>query len=121
MKVISPFAKIIGSNLLNKREEKRYTQAYMAILCEMSQPNYSDIERGKREPTISQLIKFAEIFGTTVDVLVRSHENKASVATDHPKANKLTPSDTDTYIAILENQVRNLLQREKEQKKALSP
>lgn len=61
---------IIASNLLTKREEKRLTQAYLAYLSGMSQPNYSDIERGKTRPSIDQLKKFAEILDVTVDELI---------------------------------------------------
>jgi transcriptional regulator with XRE-family HTH domain len=106
---------IFASNLLTKREEKRYTQAYMAFLSGMSQPNYSDIERGKTRPSINQLKKFSEILGISVDELI-SDPNQIS-ATVLPAS---TPSqeallrrieEKDIYIKILESQLINLMQK----------
>ena len=105
---------IFASNLLARREEKRFTQAYMAIHSNMSQPNYSDIERGKTNPSILQLKRFAEILETTMDDLMfdttspsqKGKENQNSVVffeNSVPMKNE----DKDTYIRILENQLRN--------------
>jgi transcriptional regulator with XRE-family HTH domain len=105
--------KIFASNLLARREEKRYTQSYMAFQCGMSQPNYSDIERGKTSPSISQLKRFADVLETTVDDLLT--EQEISPATDSSQAvagarRTLSEKEKDTYIKILEERIRILLQ-----------
>lgn len=106
---------IIASNLLAMREEKRYTQAYMAIHSNMSQPNYSDIERGKTQPSISQLKKFALILETTVDELIREEcdlREKKKLRDFQSQAairNPMTPQDKDFYIKLLEDQLRSIL------------
>jgi transcriptional regulator with XRE-family HTH domain len=116
LKTTAHFMNIIASNLLQKREEKRYTQSYMAMHCHMSQPNYSDIERGKTEPSISQLKKFAEILETTVDELIfergaetEHSDQKKRIDKKQTQPGAMTPEDKDTYIKILENQLRNVL------------
>ncbi len=108
--------KIFASNLLTKREEKRYTQAYVAVLCNMSQPNYSDIERGKTSPSVSQLRKFSEIFETTIDELINEKKEKKESIQSIEKI--LTPSEIlvtsdtrDIYIKTLENCLRILLEK----------
>ncbi|WP_335340928.1 helix-turn-helix transcriptional regulator [Bartonella apihabitans] len=44
--------KIIGVNFANLRREKRLTQEKISELTEISQQYLSDLERGKRNPTI---------------------------------------------------------------------
>jgi transcriptional regulator with XRE-family HTH domain len=106
------YMNIFASNLLARREQKRYTQAYMAIHCGMSQPNYSDIERGKTNPSISQLKKFAEVLEISVDELI-SDQPIGAIDPDKPSRFLLkqgaTEADKDIYIKILENRVRILL------------
>jgi transcriptional regulator with XRE-family HTH domain len=100
---------IFASNLLARREEKRYTQAFMAIHCGMSQPNYSDIERGKTSPSIEQLKKFAKILEITVDELISEQPASHSDTTISQPVLQRTEADKDTYIKILENRLRALL------------
>ncbi|MEO6284133.1 MAG: helix-turn-helix transcriptional regulator [Dyadobacter sp.] len=100
---------IFASNLLARREEKRLTQAFMAIHCGMSQPNYSDIERGKTNPSIEQLKKFAKILEITVDELISEQQMSHSETPITPPVLQRTEADKDTYIKILENRLRALL------------
>ena len=110
---------VIASNLLAKREEKRLTQAYMAFLSGMSQPNYSDIERGKTRPSIDQLKRFAEILGVTVDELI-SEVKKQKVPqvresfenTEGRRAALIKAiEERDNYIKLLESQLAYLKKR----------
>jgi transcriptional regulator with XRE-family HTH domain len=100
---------VFASNLLARREEKRYTQAFMAIHCGMSQPNYSDIERGKTSPSIDQLKKFAKILKITVDELISEQQPDHSETLISQPVLQRTEADKDTYIRILENRLRALL------------
>ena len=105
----------IASNLLAKREEKRFKQSYVAEQCGMSQPNYSNIERGETSPSIDQLRKFAEVFGTTVEELIadRTGNDHGNLTPLKIHKKTLTESDKDIYIKILENQVRTLMTKKK--------
>ncbi|WAC09367.1 helix-turn-helix domain-containing protein [Dyadobacter pollutisoli] len=100
---------VFASNLLARREEKRYTQAFMAIHSGMSQPNYSDIERGKTSPSIEQLKKFAKILEITVDELISEERTSHSDTPIPQPVLQRTEADKDTYIKILENRLRTLL------------
>lgn len=107
---------IIASNLLTKREEKRLTQSYMAYLSGMSQPNYSDIERGKTRPSIDQLKKFAEILKVSVDELISEtkKQKKPQVRASSKKPGKKQSTlirvieEKDNYIKMLESQLADL-------------
>lgn len=52
------------------RERKGLKQKDIAGFADMSQANYSDIERGITKPSIEHLIKFAEILEITIDDLI---------------------------------------------------
>ena len=100
---------VLASNLLAKREEKRLTQAHMALLSGMSQPNYSDIERGKTRPSVEQLKVFSQILGTTVDELLsdpkQSPCSQPTALTDDRSALLKSIENKDKYIRILESQI----------------
>lgn len=67
---IKQLTKSIASNLLALREHRNIKQKEMAELSEMSQANYSDIERGKTKPSIDALLRFAQILNVSVDLLI---------------------------------------------------
>lgn len=52
--------KIIGVNFATLRREKNLTQEKISELTEISQQYLSDLERGKRNPTIKTLQKIAD-------------------------------------------------------------
>ncbi|MCF2518962.1 helix-turn-helix domain-containing protein [Dyadobacter sp. CY351] len=111
---------IFANNLLTKREEKRLTQAYMAFLSGMSQPNYSDIERGKTRPSIDQLKKFSEILEVSVDELISDVKAQKSPwdadVTENPKGRQSALiraiEEKDSYIKILERQLDDLRKKD---------
>ena len=55
--------KIIGVNFAILRREKNLTQEKISELTEISQQYLSDLERGKRNPTIKTLKKIADALG----------------------------------------------------------
>ena len=111
---------IFASNLLAKREEKRLTQVYMAFLSGMSQPNYSDIERGKTRPSIDQLKKFSEILEVSVDELISDAKSKKNPrnadVSENPKGRQSALirviEEKDSYIKILERQLDDLRKKD---------
>ena len=94
------------------RNEKGYSQEYMAKSLGMSQNNYSQIELGKINLTIERLDKIAELLETDVfnllkkeQVVFNSNNNQAvgiasSMTINNPYADKL--------IASLETQIETL-------------
>lgn len=62
----SAMAKVIYS----ARKDKKMTQSELAVSSGLDRTYISDIERGKRNPTISVLLRLAEALGVSVSVLI---------------------------------------------------
>ena len=52
--------KLVGENCARIRKEKGLTQERLSELCGLSQQYLSDLERGKRNPTIVTLYEIAQ-------------------------------------------------------------
>lgn len=52
------------------RKRKKLTQIKVAMDLNMSQNTVSRYESGEREPGITELIKFADYFGVSVDYIL---------------------------------------------------
>jgi len=60
----------IGQNIRQIRELKSFTQEYMAIQLEISQPTYAKIEKGQSDLKIERLQKIAEILEVDLSTLL---------------------------------------------------
>ncbi len=60
----------IGKTIRKIREQKNITQQQLAALVNMHRSNYSKVEAGERELSVSALNKVAKHFGMTLDELV---------------------------------------------------
>lgn len=60
----------VGENIKRLREQKGIKQQEIADLIGMHRSNYSKIEGGQRELSISAIAKVAGYFGITIDELV---------------------------------------------------
>lgn len=54
---------IILQNIRDLRQEKKYSQEYMALRLEISQNAYSKLERGITRLTLERMAQIAEILG----------------------------------------------------------
>jgi len=52
--------KLVGGNCARIRKERGLTQEQLSELCGLSQQYLSDLERGKRNPTIVTLYEIAQ-------------------------------------------------------------
>ncbi|MBR4979283.1 MAG: helix-turn-helix transcriptional regulator [Clostridia bacterium] len=57
------------------RKAKKISQIKLGIDLNMSQNTISRYETGKREPSLSDLIKIADYFGVSVDYLLERTDN----------------------------------------------
>ena len=57
------------------RKQNNMSQADLAIKLNVSQQLVSLYEKGKRQPPIDILIKLSDLFGCTIDELVRGEKN----------------------------------------------
>ncbi|SEM74368.1 helix-turn-helix domain-containing protein [Mucilaginibacter sp. P25] len=60
----------VGERIRIQREIKNYSQTYMSFMLEISQPAYSNIERGTSVLTVPRLYEIAEILEISIFVLM---------------------------------------------------
>lgn len=60
----------VGANIRSLREQRNIKQQEIADLIGMHRSNYSKIENGQREISVSALDKIARFFNVTIDELV---------------------------------------------------
>ncbi|GGH43580.1 helix-turn-helix domain-containing protein [Dyadobacter endophyticus] len=105
-----------AKNLRTKRERKGFSTANMASSLEISEEQYDELENGHATPTVNTLKRLSEILSTTVPELITDRPVQ-QIVRDIPVAHfspeSLSEMDKDTYIKILENQLRTLLAEKK--------
>lgn len=52
------------------RKQNRYTQQEIADILGISRQAYSNYEKGKRSPSLSVLIKLADLYQISLDALI---------------------------------------------------
>jgi transcriptional regulator with XRE-family HTH domain len=70
--------KTIGEKIRSIRILKGYSQENMAEMLDVSLPTYAEIERGKRDVTISRLEQIAEKLGVTLNDVLSFEERIAN-------------------------------------------
>jgi len=74
--IFAPFIRLfimeVGKNIKNIRKSRGITQQQLADLINMHRSNYSKVETGQREISISALTKIAKYFNVSVDDLIQS-------------------------------------------------
>lgn len=95
-------------NIKIEREKKHLTQSQLGKLVGLSGAQISRFESGQREPSITTLVKLAEIFGVTVGYLV-GVEKKTPVPAEKRDegevfdlSKKLTPAEAKKFHDLLE-------------------
>lgn len=68
----------IGENVVNLRESKNYSQAYLAKLMNLNKNVLGRIERGERPLRDTEILKLAEIFHVSTDLIL---DNQTEVIT----------------------------------------
>lgn len=105
-----------AKNLRLKREHKGFSVTHMAAFLNISEEQYLELESGETDPTVPTLKKLSDLLRTTVPDLLGDrpvHELFIDRAAGTFSAESLNEMDKDTYIKILENQLRVLLAEKK--------
>ncbi len=63
-----------GDKLKKEREKKGWSQEYLATKIHVSRQSVSKWETGKNYPSIGVIIDLSDLFGITIDELLRSDE-----------------------------------------------
>lgn len=69
---------LVGRNFARLRHEKGLTQEQVAELSGLSQQYLSDLERGRRNPTIITLYELAQALGVSHVALVEPTDDETS-------------------------------------------
>ncbi len=69
--------KLVGRNIARLRREKGVTQEDLAVRAGYSQQYLSEIERGKRNPSIVAIYEFAQALGVDYLDFVRSDSQES--------------------------------------------
>lgn len=59
------------------RIERGYTQAEVAEMAGIAQPTYSNIENGKKNPSLNTLRRLAKVLGCKVENIIDTDEEAA--------------------------------------------
>lgn len=89
----------IGEKIRKIRDLKGFSQENMADMLGLSLPAYADIERGKKEVTLSRLEKIAEKLGVTLNDVLNFDDRLANFF-DQCSANinaGVSPTQTNNY------------------------
>ena len=103
-------------NLRARRERKGFSTAHMASSLRISEEQYNDLENGHITPSVDTLKQLSEVLNCTVPELITDRPVQ-QIVRDIPlgqfSPESLSEIDKDTYIKILENQLRTLLAEKK--------
>lgn len=103
-------------NLRTKRERQGLSAAQMASSLQISEEHYHELENGHTDPSVNTLQRLAEVLNSTVSELITDRPVQ-QIVRDVPigqfSPESLSEMDKDTYIKILENQLRTLLAEKK--------
>ncbi len=99
----------ISEKLKKLRQDRGWSQTQLAKKLMMKPQNISRYERGIFTPSTDALVKFAEIFGVTIDYLLSGSEGKTYDFKDKQlldyfvKADKLNEDDRNLIKGLIES------------------
>lgn len=76
--VLGSKIKAVASNIRKQREDKNYTQEYLAAKLKISQNAYSKIELGYTKITLERLFQIAEVLETSTIELINTSQSEAA-------------------------------------------
>ena len=105
--------------LIEARENKGFSQKYVAEKLYMDESNYCRREHGQTKISLSEWKKLAEILGVSIEDIFESEENQFFICNDNATGNyqgtnyiySIPQSMLETqqkYIAKLEEEIRQL-------------
>lgn len=90
------------------REERGFTQEFLASKLSISRPTYIQIERGERDLTVTEAQKLADVFGITLKDLLARKTPKHEVVIERSK--KVMSGTTGLKIRIVEKNLEKFKQ-----------
>ncbi|SEJ13568.1 Helix-turn-helix domain-containing protein [Dyadobacter sp. SG02] len=103
-------------NLRARRERKGFSTAHMAASLKITEEQYHQLENGHTDPSVDTLKRLSDVLNSSVSDLISDRPVQQivqDVPIGHFSPESLSEMDKDTYIKILENQLRTLLAEKK--------
>lgn len=69
----------VGNNIATLRKSAKLTQEQLAEKCNVSRQAVAKWETGESEPTIERLIMLSNIFGVTVDEMIKANQDQYGI------------------------------------------
>ena len=91
------------------REENNFSQDYMARELGMSRPTYMQIEKGKREITITEAKKLAAIFSISLEDFLAGKKSQYKVTIEQQKK-KISEKPSDFQIRVTKKNLEKFKQ-----------
>ena len=111
----------VGRKLIQHRFARKWSQAKVAELTGMSQPNYSRIESDQQEPSLEQIYTLAQVFEITPEELIssgnapvfNSENQQGGYANNYFAQQDLLAlvQATEDLIVVLQEQIENMPSR----------
>lgn len=89
---------ILGNNLrlIRTKQGREWTQTVVANALHVSQATYARFEKGYREPSLTFIVNFADLFEISIDTILGRKTSKDSLS-----SSELAPTDGKLTQAIL--------------------
>jgi transcriptional regulator with XRE-family HTH domain len=96
----------IASRLRTARQSAGLSQGQAAKLLNMHRPTITEIEAGRRKVSGDELVRFADLFGVTVEWLTTSSENsnpsEERILLAARELSKMKDRDLDRLLSLLQ-------------------
>lgn len=103
----------LNEKLRTLREKCGFTQEQVAKVLNVDRSSYTYYETGKTEPSISSLIKLANMFKVGVDELLDNSAGSVNVLHDSDRKRRIAPAK------VAENNTSHIYDLEKDEKQLL--
>jgi len=95
----------IAARLRDARESAGLSQGQAAKLLEMHRPTISEIEAGRRKVSGEELLRFAELYGVTIEWLTSSSDasdpSEGRILLAARELSKMKDQDLDRFLSLL--------------------
>lgn len=98
----------LPEKLIQLRREKGYSQEQLADLLGVSRQSVSKWEAGQSTPELAKLLTLADLFGVTLDALIREEQPVHPPAAPDPPRRPPSPVHFPASIAAMNTKVRAL-------------
>lgn len=111
-------AMLIGIRLSMLREENGFTQEDVQRLTGINRSTYSKNESGKSVPSLTNLRKFAKIYGVSLDFLCGEDENSETIVLNDSGRPPMTKEEKMlvSYYRLLDDETREEILKMMEEK-----